>query len=232
MRFRFRRLAQLEKLVAPYLARLKAEEESHRRSLLTPARHHAIRLGAVVLRGEPKLDEPLEAAWQRCLTKFEVPPGFVIMLSSGPFHFNPAGFLSSRVLKELPEGTEKQKFQHLFDIAPRWLLKFTCAFVTADLLGIKCPDLSDTPPWGHIAEREAKKWPELPDGTLQAGAPTDEPMTPSAEDLMTPSAEDLEELVTIQNRPEHDRTRDEQRRLREHIQTNHNRSEKNVANPN
>jgi hypothetical protein len=68
-----------------------------------------------VLRGEPKLEEPLKVAWQRCLKNFDVlsavEPG-----SLGSHEEFAELFLPRRMLTELRGGTE-QKFQHVFDVA-------------------------------------------------------------------------------------------------------------------
>jgi hypothetical protein len=151
MRPKLRRLAQLEKLVAPYLERVKIEEEQQRTRESGLAFYHAIKLGALVLHGDPKLDEPLEAAWERCLAKFEAE-------RAGPLGkplLSDALYLADPVLEELQGDTRPEKLQHLFDIAPPWLIKFTGADFTAHVLGIKCRDLSDAPPWGYIARRTA-----------------------------------------------------------------------------
>src|SRR5258708_39125785 len=67
MRTKHRRLARLEKLAAPYIQQKKQQEQARLERISQAASYHAIRLGALVLRGDPKLDEPLEAAWARCL---------------------------------------------------------------------------------------------------------------------------------------------------------------------
>ena len=76
MRTKLRRLAGVEKLVKPYLQRQKDEDEKARESLIAIARDHAVMLGALVLRGDPKLNEPLEVAWERCLTEILCRAGF------------------------------------------------------------------------------------------------------------------------------------------------------------
>src|SRR5947208_8504241 len=72
MRPKLRRLAELEKQIGPYLQRQAEEKKARREWEVEAANDHAIRLGALVLRGVPKLDEDLETAWVRCLTNFDV----------------------------------------------------------------------------------------------------------------------------------------------------------------
>jgi hypothetical protein len=154
MRTKLRRLARVETLIEPYLQRQKEEEQKAREFLVRIARDHAIKLGALVLRGEPKLNEPLEIAWKRCLTRFSF-----------------EGNISHLVLQNLPGESEQKKFQHVLDITPPWLLRFTQALLTAGILGLKCPDYSRAPPEGIRARSRILTWPLLPLGTLQEGGP-------------------------------------------------------------
>jgi hypothetical protein len=231
VRSKFRRLARLEKLTGPYLHRQKAIEEARLAWQLMAARGHVISLAALVLYGEPKLAEPLEEACKRCRTTFE---GRVVRanemserdllsahLAFGAFDDDKDSdyvegdyvesvensFLERWMVKELPGETEQQKFQHVFDIAPPWLLVFTRARTTAFLLGVKCPVLSEAPRPHHIGLRESRKWPEFPNGTLQAGnAIPESPMF---------TAEEAVELYELLEKPEDERSRHERRRLME-----------------
>jgi hypothetical protein len=224
VRSKFRRLARLEKLTGPYLQRQKAIEEARRAWQLKAARGHVISLAALVLYGEPQLDEPLEEACNRCRTTFE---GRVVRaremsesdllnghLAFGAFDDDEDyiesvknSFLERWMVKELPGETEQQKFQHVFDTAPTWLLLFTKAEITAFLLGVKCPDLSEAPRPHRTALRELRKWPEFPKGTLQAGDAI--PESP----IFT--VEETRELSELFEKPEDERSRHERRRLME-----------------
>ena len=75
------------------------------------------------------------------------------------------------VLQNLPGITEQEKFQHVLDIAPPWLLKFTKAPMTAFILKLKYPDCSRAPREGRRALLQSLSWPLLPLGTLQEGGP-------------------------------------------------------------
>jgi hypothetical protein len=148
-------LAGLINWLGAHTQRHKEEQKGQRDRSLKAARFHAIRLGALVLRGEPKVDEPLEAAWARCLTKFDVHSRVESAMSVDK-EFGDASLLADAVLKELPGETKQQKFQHIFDIAPHWLLRFTRAAITACELGIQFPDLSDSPKPCHLGAWEGR----------------------------------------------------------------------------
>jgi hypothetical protein len=163
MRSKLRRIARLETKIEPYFQKQKEKAQRADQLLDRAARYHAIRLAVLVLHGKPDLKERLEVAWERCLIKF---PGECFVNS------RIADIVSGRmetVLEELPGETEKQKFQHVFDIAPHWLLRFTFAALTAQILKLQCPNLSDAPRAGLRALREGLKWPKFPNGTLEAG---------------------------------------------------------------
>jgi hypothetical protein len=166
MRSKARRLAQLEERVAPYQQRQKEERRRAKVVLAMLARYHAMMVGALVLYGEPKLNEKLEIAWERCLIRL---PGLRWVVNDVDIY--KAIRLLQPVLNELPGETEQQKLQHLLDTAPLWLLSFTGASITADILKLQCPELSDTPPAGRNALFELLRGPRLPRGTLQAGGP-------------------------------------------------------------
>ena len=204
MRPKLRRLAELEKQIGPYLQRQAEKKKARREWEVEAANDHAIRLGALVLRGEPKLDEDLESAWVRCLTNFDV----ISAVEEGKqIGFDDIFYLQKLVLRELSGETKLQKFQHLFDIAPAWLLKFTRAILTASILGIKCRDLSGPPHEGHIGFREGFKWPALPNGTLQAGH-----LGPRVKTL---TSEEFMELLALLEKPKEEWSRHDRRRWRE-----------------
>src|SRR5947209_17272772 len=112
MRPKLRRLAELEKQIGPYLQRQAEEKKARREWEVEAANDHAIRLGALVLRGEPKLDEDLASAWVRCLTTFDVRSAVEEGKQIG---LNDVFYLRKLVLQELSGETDLQKFQHLAD---------------------------------------------------------------------------------------------------------------------
>jgi hypothetical protein len=76
----------------------------------------------------------------------------------------------------LPGGPEK--FSGPLASAPRWLLKFAGVERDADILGFKLPDLSQAPELRRNARKDRDRWPLLPEGTIDAGAPCYEPDLP------------------------------------------------------
>jgi hypothetical protein len=163
MRNPLKRLQRLDELINPYLAKKKQEDEQAHGDPKPVACRHAAKLGALMLRGDPQLEEPLDGAWQRCLDRFEVRSWTKEAIANS--------VLEARVLTELPGYTEQAKFQNLLDRVPHWLLSFTSAWRTAFLLDLNFPDISEAPRPGHRGFREMLGWPELPKGMLQAGVP-------------------------------------------------------------
>jgi hypothetical protein len=149
------------------------------------ARMHAIQVAAVVLYGEPKIEEPLGIAWSRVeemLTKKfgaavdewwlregeeELHPNLRVLFLYAPFMFD-----------NRPGGNDNLKFERIFSEAPAWLLKFTAVEWDAKLLGFKLRKLVGTPELGREARRDRNKWPLLPKGTIDAGGPCSEPDEP------------------------------------------------------
>jgi hypothetical protein len=149
------------------------------------ARMHAIQVAAVVLYGEPKIEEPLGIAWSRVeemLTKKfgaavdewwlregeeELHPNLRVLFLYAPFMFN-----------NCPGGNDNLKFERIFSEAPAWLLKFTAVEWDAKLLGFKLRKLVGTPELGREARRDRDRWPFLPKGTIDAGGPCSEPDEP------------------------------------------------------
>jgi hypothetical protein len=114
-----RRVSQLEKLVsstAPERGRRKTALAEWRRS---SARDHAMNLVALILHGDPRVDEPLEIAWHRALEQL----GLERLAD-----FTPSAHVAARLrpvlLPQLPGDTENAKFAHFLNSAPTWLIKF------------------------------------------------------------------------------------------------------------
>src|SRR5437879_10699993 len=122
LRSKFRRLENLKKLVPAFLERQNAEHESRAQAMRGAAFGHAIKLSAIVLRGEPKLDEDLEIAWERCRSKFGITSG---LQNGGADQSIQEEYFVQMVLQQLPGETPDHKLQHIFDISPPWLLEFT-----------------------------------------------------------------------------------------------------------
>src|ERR1700730_10571062 len=116
------KLNRLEQLIPPYLEAKRQEEKEQLARLKKPAQEAILRLGALVLYGEPKLDEPLALAWHRCLTLVDVK-------STGTKHYVDfaEGLLFRRLMTDLPGENETEKFEYALSKAPIWLLCFTTA---------------------------------------------------------------------------------------------------------
>jgi hypothetical protein len=143
---------------------------------------HAINLGCLLI-GDPKIGEPLSSAWQRFLEKY-------VGVGPGPCRFPPFRdkldtTLAARFNRELivpPDANEAETFIAIFAAAPPWLLWFTHADFTAQVLGIKPPDLSSVA--GFVrSEATFKRWPVFPDGMFEPqpwpGGLDTEPLTAS-----------------------------------------------------
>jgi len=151
------------------------------------ARDHAVEVAAVVLHGEPKIEEPLGIAQSRMLEKLEKKFAAV----AEEFCFRDFGKKPDRFLRphlrflyfllmfdNLRGGNDNLKFERVFSEAPAWLLKFTAIDWDAKLLGFKLRKLVGTPALGREARLERNKWPSLPEGTIDAGGPCSEPDEP------------------------------------------------------
>jgi hypothetical protein len=112
-------------------------------------------LSALILYGDPKIDEPLSFAWRRCLESAEwqkrrekyggwdeygrdtCGDPFVCYGAKGI-----AKYFREHFLPDLPGADEVEKFSLIFKQAPPWLLWFTYGDADAQILGITLPDLS------------------------------------------------------------------------------------------
>ena len=154
---------------------------------LRHARTHAIEVAAVVLYGEPKIEEPLGIAQSRMLEKLEKQFAAV----AEEFCFRDFGIKPDRFFRphlrflyfflmfdNLRGGNDNLKFERVFSEAPAWLLKFTAIEWDAKLLGFKLRKLVGTPELGREARRDRDRWPFLPEGTIDAGGPCSEPDEP------------------------------------------------------
>jgi hypothetical protein len=115
---------------------------------------HTANLSALILYGDPKIDEPLCVAWRRCLESAEWQKRrekFGGWDEYGRDTRDPfesfsatqiAKYFRKYFLPDLAGRDELGKFRLIFKKAPPWLLWFTYGDVNAQILGIKLPDLS------------------------------------------------------------------------------------------
>ena len=135
------------------------------------ARFHAAAVAAIVLQGEPRIDEPLERAWLRALERYGIHV-------SDPTSTNSPAKVGPQLLAKLLKygADELDTFSEIFRDAPAWLLMFTSVRIDAKLLNFELPDLSDSVEMGRDGLKEAKLWPLLPTRIMTAGEPVNRPL--------------------------------------------------------
>jgi hypothetical protein len=153
------RIGKCEELVS---AALKEQDERLKKFLLggpTLARRHATAVAAIVLSGQPRINEPLNQAWARALQHYGIDNNDQVAAAQRLFPIING------------EGKESTRFSKVFRTAPVWLLQFTGMALDARLLKFDLPDISDTLRWGSAGLEDALRWPLLPVGTIRAGDP-------------------------------------------------------------
>ena len=176
-----RRIWKVENLLA---AEKKEREEKRRKEFennVLHARYHATAVAAIILSGEPKIDEPLIKAWRRALQHYGIPP-----LQQHGINLDEAArardqvAAAQRLFPIIVGGAEESaKFTEIFRTAPVWLLTFTATLWDAALLRFKLPQKlrfnlpqeSWRPKWGAAGYEESQRWPLLPLGTITDGNP-------------------------------------------------------------
>jgi hypothetical protein len=174
------KLIELEKRYAAAVRAKRNEADAP----LCWARLHAIEVAAVVLHGEPKMEEPLRIAHSRMEEKLHKE----FAAAAEEYWIRERGEKPNPLVREylcqllmfdtLHGANDNLKFERVFSKAPVWLLKFTSVEWDAKLLGFKLPKLIGAPALGSKARLERNKWPSLPQETIDAGGPcsdTDEP---------------------------------------------------------
>ena len=170
------RLIELEKR---YIAAAQAKRDEEA-VILYWARLHAIRVAAVALYGEPKMEEPLCVARRRMQERLD--KQFAAAAEEwGVQKYGTKPHPAVRVLcypelmfDALCGADDNLKFERIFSKAPVWLLKFTGIEWDAKLLGFKLRKLVGAPALGSEARRDRNGWPWLPKGTIDAGGPCSE----------------------------------------------------------
>lgn len=159
------RLSKIEKLVSTALNEREEKEKKAIKELPLHAQRHATAVAAIVLAGQPKIDEPLIKAWKRALQHYGI-------------NVNQPGGMDDQVraaqqLLPIIMGGEEPlaRFTEIFKTAPVWLLQFTGIAWDARLLEFQLPDITQTLRWGSAGYEEARRWPLLPSGMLTAGNP-------------------------------------------------------------
>ena len=126
------------------------------------ARLHATAVAAIVLSGQPRIDEALASAWLRALQHYGVNEGLVYEQLEGAKQLVP---------KIIGGAKESEIFSEIFRTAPVWLLRFTGMIIDAVYLKFDLPNTSERSRWGSIGYEEACGWPLLPLGRMTEGDP-------------------------------------------------------------
>ena len=173
-------LIDLEKRYAAAVQAKRDEKDAPARW----AHMHAIEVAAVVLHGEPKMEEPLRVACFRMEQKLDKE----FAAAADEYYLSVKGEKPPPLIREylcsmlmfdaLPGANDNFKFEQIFSKAPAWLLKFTGIEWDAKLLGFKLRKLVDAPALGSKARLDRNQWPFLPKGTIDAGGPCSNPDEP------------------------------------------------------
>ena len=112
--------------------------------LPTYARRHATAVAAIVLAGEPKMDEPLIRAWARTLQHYEIT---VKEPTEKSEQVRAAHRLFPIIVGQ--EGPS-ERFDEIFESAPAWLLQITRMTFDAWLLKFHLPQMAANLKWGGL----------------------------------------------------------------------------------
>jgi hypothetical protein len=158
-RSRSQRLARLEQTVAKLQAERKRREAERDAALRHAALDHLTMVVAVVLHGDPRIDEPFQLAWWRAVSRLGLngaPHGDVLITSR-------------RILVSQLPGTDlEEKFGRVLSSAPHWVLSFCRCTLDASILGIPLQIEGQLPePGRHEIDR--RSWPSLPEGAFADG---------------------------------------------------------------
>jgi len=172
---RLRQIARLERLYRPYLKRRRESDAQLEKLCRENAFICVANLSVLILYGNPKIDEPLLSAWQRCLESAawqacrEKHGGFDEYGGERGSPFDDLGatfiakYFRKYMLPDLPGDDEIEKFNAIFEIAPPWLIWFSHGDLGAGILGVKLPDLSSV----NRLIRGTPEWRRLPDGPFE-----------------------------------------------------------------
>jgi hypothetical protein len=149
-------------------------EDMRARALL-----HATAVAAIVIHGEPRIDEPLIRAWGRTLRHHRI----IVKNEYGreykyedkhddkyKNHERELEIAHAKLFPAIMKGAnETEKFGRIFRTAPVWLLEFTRMRMDAELLKFDLPIMSDKQLWGEEGLQDFLRWPLLPLGMMTDG---------------------------------------------------------------
>ena len=129
------------------------------------ALHHATAVAAIVLSGQPKIDEPLIRAWERALRHYGInvkEPGRMEDQVEAARRLIP-------IIVGYDAKKQSARFTEIFRTAPVWLLQFTGMYRDACAVKFNPSFLSGTFKWGTAGYESS--WPQLPLGMMTDGDP-------------------------------------------------------------
>jgi hypothetical protein len=178
------RIRNFEKLVFKAEKSLRLDERKEFQAqfiedMRARARLHATAVAAIVIHGEPRIDEPLIRAWGRTLRHHRI----IVKDEYGREYKYEHGheekyknyerelkIAHAKLYPAIMKGAnETEKFGRIFRTAPVWLLEFTWMRADAELLKFDLPEMSDKQVWGEEGLQDFLQWPLLPLGMMTDG---------------------------------------------------------------
>jgi hypothetical protein len=156
------RISRIEELIASKLDARQERRKQWEKALPIHARRHATAVAAIVLAGEPKIDEPLIRPWARSLRHYKI----AIDPTTASEQIRAAQLLFPIIVGEQASSA---RFAEIFSTAPAWLLQFTRTVLDAWIIRFHLPEMKPNPNWGSAGFADAERWPLLPKGVLSAG---------------------------------------------------------------
>lgn len=173
-------LAKTEKVVSEEQKKRAARAEVRKESLRSLARQHATAVAAIVLFGNPQINEPLIDAWRRVLRCLKDEHGDEFSDDYVPrrgdcadgFDANSKDWTYREACRKLypiiiKDANERDKFAEIFAAAPIWLMNFTDVALDGYLLKFSLPPMCNkklTLNEGAPHEGAPKFWPHIPFG--------------------------------------------------------------------
>jgi len=222
------RIGKAEELLSAALKERDARLKQSVKMWPSQALRHSTAVAAIVLSGQPRVDEPLNRSWARALLHYGIDA-------------SNEQIAAQRLYPIIDRGEKGSvRFTEIFRMAPVWLLQFTGMAMDARLVKFDLPDVSTALRWGSAGYEDARRWPSLPLGTMMAGDPIPdldprrvwitlfcmrtEPI-PDFADILSredeeirshrdPLVEDISLALDLDRKPEKEWSRYEKRRMR------------------
>jgi hypothetical protein len=203
-----RQLLKIENRISALREQQKLETRKLHEELRPIARLHATAVAAIVLSGQPKIEEPLIRAWVRTLECYGIDSSHSALLDARALD------AAKLIYPKIMRGTnEVEKFTDVFRRAPSWLLLFAGVGLDALLLKFDLPTFTEDAQWGGEGLRDAKRWPLLPLGVMGAGHPVGKSSSKKSE--ADSSLDDWTYFLEIKQKREDDLSRKDWRKLTE-----------------